>query len=206
MVDVVQVPIYPEIPWLLYFVIGWIMIIIVGLAIFLLFFFKKDFREITSKVTQLEGNVNKVSTSLSHVGGWIRKFSVIEPKLKKIEDYLENEIEKELEVQLRGHVEDIRQYVDKQMDKRTGDLARFFLFNIFEDISSEESPVTVEKRLSDLRLFVKFNKNKGYWDEELQNSVNEFLKDMEKKWKEKDREISAIYSEELDKQAKNDKE
>ncbi len=206
MVDVVQVPIYPEIPWLLYFVIGWIMIIIVGISIFLLFFFKRDFKEILSKVVRMEGNINKVNTSLSHVGGWIKKFSVIEPKLKKIEDYLTDEVEKEMEIQLRGHVEDIRQYVDAQMDKRTGDLARFFLFSIFEDISSEENPAIVEKRLGDLRLFVKFNKNKGYWNEELQNTINEFLKDMEKRWKDKDREISALYSEEMDKQAKNGKE
>ena len=99
MVDVVQVPIYPEIPWLLYFVIGWIMIIIVGIAIFLLFFFKRDFKEISSKVVRMEGNINKVNTSLSHVGGWIKKFSVIEPKLKKIEDYLTDEVEKEMEIQ-----------------------------------------------------------------------------------------------------------
>jgi hypothetical protein len=206
MVDVVQVPIYPEIPWLLYFVIGWIMIIIVGLAIFLLFFFKKDFREITSKVSRIETNLNKVNTSVSHVGGWIKKFSTIEPKLSKMENYLANEVAKEMEVQLRGHVDDIRQYVDVQMDKRTGDLARFFLFSIFEDVSSEENPSIVEKRLSDLRLFVKFNKNKGYWSDELQNTVDEFLIDMEKRWKDKDAEISALYSEEMDKHAKNNKE
>ena len=54
MVDVVQIPVYPEVPFLLYFVIGWILVIIVGLAAFIVLFLKRDMKDFSYRFGKVE--------------------------------------------------------------------------------------------------------------------------------------------------------
>jgi hypothetical protein len=199
MVDVVQIPVYPEVPFLLYFIIGWILVIIVGLAAFIVLFLKRDMKDFSYRFGKFETDMGRVKRSLSHVGGWIRKFQEIEPKIVQIENFLATEVSKEMEVQLRERVEDMRQYLDTQLNNRTKDLSRFYLFALFEDISDAKDKDTISRKLDDLRLFVKFNSDKGYWDDEMQRTVSEFMTDMEKRWKMKDVEISGLFSLNMDK-------
>ena len=198
MVDIVQIPVYPEVPFLLYFIIGWILVIIVGLAGFIVLFLKRDMKDFSYRFGKVETDMDRVKRSLTHVGGWIRKFQEIEPKVAQIENFLASEVSKEMEVQLRERVEDIRQYLDTQLNNRTKDLSRFYLFALFEDISDAKEKDTISRKLDDLRLFVKFNADKGYWDSELQNTISEFLRDMESRWKMKDVEISGLFSLNMD--------
>ena len=202
MVDVVQIPIYPEVPFLLYFIIGWILVIIVGLAGFIVLFLKRDMKDFSYRFGKFETDMTRVKRSLSHVGGWIRKFQEIEPKIAQIENFLATEVSKEMEIQLRERVEDIRQYLDTQLNSRTKDLSRFYLFALFEDISDAKEKDTIGRKLDDLRLFVKFNTDKGYWDVEMQRTVSEFMRDMEKRWKMKDIEVSGLFSINMDRIAK----
>lgn len=198
MVDVVQIPVYPDVPFLIYFIIGWILVIIVGLAAFIVLFLKRDMRDFSYRFGKIETDMGRVKRSLSHVGGWIRKFQEIEPKITQIENFLATEVSKEMEIQLRERVEDIRQYLDTQLNNRTKDLSRFYLFALFEDISDAKEKETISRKLDDLRLFVKFNADKGYWDDDLQHTISEFLRDMEKRWKIKDIEISGLFSLNMD--------
>jgi hypothetical protein len=69
----VQIPIYPEVPFLLYFIIGWILVIIVGLTAFIVLFLKRDMREFSHRFGKIESDMSRVKHPITNIACWIKK-------------------------------------------------------------------------------------------------------------------------------------
>lgn len=119
---------------------------------------------------------------------------------REIKDHLSSKISHEI-ISVERKIGKLEREFDKQMDlmkkqmkKTTSDLVRFNLFRIISDLSDQTEMNSIDRKLDELKAFVEFNKKKGYWNKQLQKTVDTFLGDMEGKWKKKSKSIATLYT------------
>lgn len=133
-----------------------------------------DLKEYVTRENQVYAKEisDSLSSKISH------EIIGVERKIGKLERSFEKEMKR----------------MKNQMKKTTSDLVRFTLFRIITDLSDQTDLNSIDRKLDELKAFVEFNKKKGYWNKKLQETVDEFLKDMEKKWRKKSKSIATLYS------------
>lgn len=254
MVDIVQIPVYQE-SIVVYILLSALIFGFVALALFMLVFFRKDYKEMLIKTMKMEHRMQNFDRSLAGAETIDERFQDIEKEVEKdikvmekqakmvdkemkdvgvyakrqtrkltkkldkdlksvkgfvtstskkdidkIKAFMERE-EKGLDVEVSDMRDDIKKMekkMRKEMDKRYKDIALFFLFRIFDDLSAETDEGKINKKLDDFRFFVKFSKRNKYWDKSLEKETMGFLRDMEKRWKSKSSSVSMLYSMFLD--------
>lgn len=264
MVDVIQVPVYTE-SVLIYVILSALIFGFIALVLFILVFFRKDYKEMILKTAHVESRVKNLDKSLAGAETIDKRFKDIEKKVEQeikeveaeaeqVERQTEIMKEKAKDVERKIKLMDIaakdytrkmkkkmdtdfnmmRRYVitemkddertikssvnksnkeineqlaemkseinkmKKTMKKRYKDMSLFFIYSIFEDLSSETSESRINKKLDDMRLFINMAKKNKQWDASLEKETSKFLRNMERRWSSKSKDISSLYSMSLD--------
>jgi hypothetical protein len=250
MVDIVQIPIYQE-SMIVYIILSALIFGFVALTLFILVFFRRDYRDMLVKTVKMENRMQNFDQSLAGAETIDKRFKQIEKQvgkeMKNVEmqaDGIDDKIkelgvyskkrtknvmnkvdsdlrslkkfvtassrkdienvkrfmaseEKELDAEVSTMKNDMKKMeikMRKEMNKKYKDLALFFLFRIFDELSHEVDPGKVGKKLDDFRFFVKFSKKNKYWNKSLEKETLNFLRDMEKHWRSKSKDVSMLYS------------
>jgi hypothetical protein len=225
MVDIISIPLGFEVPLLFYIILGTLILMVASVIVFIMFFLKRDFKNLAYKFGVIEGRVKGLGKTMTNAAAWIERLRRNEHNIAnlrketdkdfdRLKDFVSHERTKELSelkdvlTSRMGHefvnydrrlskvernVEKELKTMKKQMKTTTVDIVRFSLFRMISELSDESNLDSIERKLNDLKTFVKFNKKKKYWNKELQKTVDEFLKDMGKRWKKK-KNISTIYN------------
>ena len=250
MVDIVQIPVYQE-SIIVYIILSALIFGFVALTLFILVFFRRDYRDMLVKTVRMENRMQNFDQSLAgaetidgrfkdiekhvekdlkmvekmagEVDKDIKEFGVYSKKrAKKIVNKVDNDLrslkkfvitsnrkdienvkkfmateEKEMDAEvsiMKGDIKKIESKIRKEMEKKYKDLAMFFFFRIFDELSNEVDPNKISKKLEDFRFFVKFSKKNKYWNKSLEKETLVFLRDMEKHWKSKSKDVSILYS------------
>jgi Skp family chaperone for outer membrane proteins len=250
MVDIVQIPVYQE-SIIVYVILSALIFGFVALTLFILVFFRRDYRDMLVKTVKMENRMQNFDQSLAGAETIGKRFKQMDKKIdkdlkavetqadeidekikgmgvyskkqtKKMVKKMDNDLrslkkfvttsnrkdmqkikrfmideEKQLDsevMDMKEKMNKIEKKMKKDMNKKYKDLAIFFLFRIFDELSSEEDPGKVGKKLDDFRFFVRFSKKNNYWNKDLEKETLKFLKDMEKHWRSKSRDVSMLYS------------
>ena len=71
---------------------------------------------------------------------------------------------------------------------------RFILSQMMEDAFKEKDPYIVREKVKALRNFVRYSKERGFWDEELSRTFLEFCEVMRMRWERRDKEVAYYLS------------